>query len=61
MKVIIGLPLILCSICGLLISILGKTVVTSSMQILNGMEISLALGILSGFLFLTGLYLLTVD
>jgi hypothetical protein len=61
MKLLIGLSLLVGSILGLAVSTLGKTVVTSSMQLLNGLEINAALGIFSAFLFLSGLYLLTTD
>ena len=61
MKILIGLSLILCSVCGIAISTLGNTVVTSSMQILNGIQITAALGIFSAFLFLSGLYIVTTD
>jgi len=61
MKILIGLSLIICSVCGIAISTLGNTVVTSSMQILNGIQITAALGIFSAFLFLSGLYIVTTD
>lgn len=61
MKLLIGLSLIVGSIFGLSISTLGNTVVTSSVQLLNGLEINAALGIFSAFLFLSGLYLLTTE
>jgi hypothetical protein len=61
MKLLIGLSLILCSICGIAVSTLGNTVVTSSMQLLNGIEITTALGVFSAFLFLSGIYIVTTD
>jgi hypothetical protein len=61
MRFLIGFSLILCSVCGIAVSTLGDTVVTSSMHLLNGIKITAALGIFSAFLFLSGLYLLTTD
>ncbi|MFC1963833.1 hypothetical protein ACFLV1_00430 [Chloroflexota bacterium] len=56
MKFLIGFSLIIGGLFGIVISLLGDTVVTSDLFAVNGMEISLAIGSFSLLALLGGLY-----
>ena len=58
MRFLFSISLLIGGIGGLAISLLGKTVFSSSMLIINGLELSLSIGIFSIIALLSGLYTL---
>ncbi len=58
LKFLFGFLLVIGGICGIAISLLGHTVVTSSIVLINGFELSLWLGFFSFIAFLSGMYII---
>jgi hypothetical protein len=58
MKLIFGVVLFICSIIGVLVSFLSRITVSSSLPVVNGMDMSLVLGIFFILAGLTGLYMI---
>ena len=56
MKYIIGLLLIIGGFCGVGISMLGNTVVSSTLSVMDGAELSVALGAFSLLALVGGMY-----
>jgi len=60
MKYMLGIPLIFGSLCGLLISLLGNVITSSPLFIINGIDLSLGIGIFSIIALISGLYTIFV-
>lgn len=58
MKLLFGAVLFIGSIIGMLVSFLSQIVVNSSVSVINGLEMSLALGIFFILTGLTGIYMI---
>ena len=58
MKLLFGVVLFIASIFGALVSFFSRITVNSSLSVLNGMEMSLALGIFFVLTGLTGIYMI---
>jgi hypothetical protein len=56
MKVLFSLVLISCGLCGCAMSFLSEIIVTSPFTIIDGMELSIWLGIFFLIVFLYGIY-----
>ena len=56
MKVLFSLVLICCGLCGSAMSFLSEVIVTSQFAIIDGMELSILLGVFFLFVFFYGLY-----
>lgn len=60
MKFLFGFLLIIGGMCGIAISLLGHTVVTSTVMLINGMELSFGIGFFSFIAFLGGAYIISM-
>lgn len=54
MKIVAGIILMIGGLCGATIGFMGTVQVTSSLKVIDGLELSLALAIFSIFVFLSG-------
>lgn len=61
MKVLFGMLLMLGGLCGMAIAFCGNIVVNSSLPIIDGLELSIGLGLFSIIVFLGGIYNLFWD
>ncbi len=60
-KYFFGFLLVVGGLCGVSLSLLGETVVSSSMLFINGLRLSLGIGIFSTVAFLSGMYILVSE
>ncbi len=58
MKLLFGVVLFLGSVFGMLVSFLGQVVVNSSLSVINGLEMSLMLGVFFIMTGLSGIYMI---
>jgi|GEM_PF-2138017 len=58
MKLLFGVVLFLGSVCGVLVSFMSQITVNSSLSVINGMEMSLILGVFFIMTGLSGLYMM---
>ena len=61
LKFLVGSFLIIGGICGMVISLLGKIVISSHLAIINGLELSSGIGLFSIIAILSGMYILIFE